>query len=185
MHRIKGNKGVINSWTGQPSKLRSKKSYLVILLLALAIVYIAYTNPESVNFILELVWPKQTEAVASSVGLASVSFPSSIKSGQNSTITLIFENSDDVRHNVSVYITPSIPGRLILYLGNDILSNNYTSWFYHKTLDPGEKSYLPIKVEGMLEPGEKSVTFDVSLTYSVDGVVSEEGVKSFTIKISS
>jgi len=182
---IKGSKKTLEQWTEQPSRFRGKKALIAVLVFALLLAYVAYTSPESLSSILGIVWSKPSEMTAATVGLSAITFPSSIKPGENATITLSFENSDEVKHNVSVYITPSIPGRLMLYLGNELLSNNYTSWFYSKILDPGERSTVPIKVEGVLEPGEKSITFDVTIAYSIDGVFEEGSTKSYTVRISS
>lgn len=174
---------LLSGWTEQPRKVKGKAVYIAAIAFIVLVAYFVYTNPEVKELLGSIAQAEQRPSKASKVGASAASFPSSIKVDQNATISLSFENSDQIKHKISLYIVPAISGRLKLYLGNDLLEGNGTCWWYSKLLDPGELSTVPVIVRGVLEAGEKSISFDISLIYAVDGAFSQESVKNYTVTI--
>jgi hypothetical protein len=115
----------------------------------------------------------------SSVSLRASLKPSTIKVGENSRLTLQFENQDLESHQISCRFNTN--QKVIIYSGNDPLAENEYS-FIIEASDPTEERIFI--VNALLEDWISSSTYTIDVSLYIDGneIVEESLELTLTVK---
>ena len=141
-------------------------AFLVFTITIIVIVILFYENPSN---------PK------SSVTLTASLKPSTVKVGENSRLTLEFENQDLESHQISCIF--EFNPKVIIYSGNNPLIDNKYS-FILEASDPTEERIFSLNA--LLEEWVASSEYTIHVRLYVDGeeIVEESQKLTLSVKVS-